>query len=80
MIRELNSTQIQLVSGGSNSGQSFLNGVIGGAAGWVTDKGVQQAAARVGLSALRGAATGGVLGILVGAAVGVGLEILFNKD
>lgn len=80
MIRELNSNQVQLVSGGGNIAHSFLNGVIGGTVGLATDKGIQMAAVRVGLSAARGAAVGGVVGILVGAAIGVGLELAFNSD
>ncbi len=77
MIQELHSNQVVMVSGGGDPDVSGAasSGLAGGVAGFFADRGVQAAAARIGISAARGAVAGGVAGILVGVAVGVGMEI-----
>ena len=77
MIRELNSQQVVMVSGGEGADISgaATSGLLGGIVAFFTDRGVQAAAARVGVSAARGALAGGVAGIAVGVAVAVGFEI-----
>lgn len=80
MIRELNANQVVLVSGGvsTTSGDHMdkvVNTFVSVATAFITDKGVQAAAARIGASAVRGALMGGAAGIAVGLAVGIGLEL-----
>lgn len=74
MIRELNSNQVILVSGGSVkevAGQSLVAGI----AAWVTDTAVQKAAIRIGVSAARGAVMGGVAGLAIGVGIAVAFEL-----
>ncbi len=84
MIKELNSNQVVMVSGGGEAdvSGSATSGIISSVAGFFADKGVQAAAARIGVSAARGAMAGGVAGIAVGVAVGVGIEVIRanNRD
>ena len=78
MIKELNSQQVVMVSGGSSDADvsgAATSSLLGGIAGFFTDKAVVSAAARIGVSAARGAAFGGVAGVAVGVAIGVGYEI-----
>ncbi|MCY4041440.1 MAG: hypothetical protein OXF72_09310 [Gammaproteobacteria bacterium] len=78
MIQELHANQVVVVSGGARDPDvsgAATSGLAGGVAGFFADRGVQAAAARIGVSAARGALAGGVVGIAVGVAVAVGLEI-----
>lgn len=79
MIRELNSKQVVLVSGGS-IGEVIEKGFVSGAAGLLADQGIQAAAVRIGLSAARGALMGGLVGVVVGIGVGVAIEVLSSDD
>ena len=82
MIRELNTNQVALVSGGKSLREafnSFAAGAIGGAIGAAVENRYVAAAGRVALSAVRGAPMGGVPGVVIGAAIGVLVEIAISS-